>query len=640
MRLIGRTIGSTHALGQLFSGKQAIGLDHIALAVDPFGLNRVQPGALRRQQEGQDTHACARLLDVLVVLTNPGANDLVIPYTCPHNTAFHMDSKIALSTHTSIDLPTLIDTRLLIQANSGGGKSWLIRRLLEQSHGKVQQLVIDLEGEFSTLRERFDYILADKNGDTPAEPRSAGLLGRRLLELNVSAIIDLYELPQQERKRFVKLFLEALVNVPKQLWHPVLVVIDEAHVFAPEKGQSEAMGAVIDLATRGRKRGYCAVLATQRLSKLHKDAAAECNNKLIGRTGLDIDRKRAAEELGFTSKEATLALRQLEPGEFFAFGPAISPEVTKVQIGSVTTSHPKAGDRILTEPTPPTATIKAILSKLADLPEAAATEAKTVEDLQARNRELQRKLTLAQRSHPAPTQEQIDRAVAEALTHKEQVLTEERQRAHHTEQALMQAQETLASIAALATGSNATLPQPTSPATPAPAAKQPAPSLPADKPIVGGALRMIQTLASRYPMTFTKSQLATLSKMSPRSGSYSTYLSLLKSKGFIQIENNQVSITDAGLEFAGAYPQEPQTQEQIIAMWRENLQGGARRMFDVLVSIYPASKTRDDLAFEAEMSPTSGSFSTYLSMLKSNGLIEVSGTDVKASDTLFINAHQ
>jgi hypothetical protein len=26
-----------------------------------------------------------------------------------------------------LDLPTLVDTRLLIQANSGGGKSWLLR---------------------------------------------------------------------------------------------------------------------------------------------------------------------------------------------------------------------------------------------------------------------------------------------------------------------------------------------------------------------------------------------------------------------------------------------------------------------------------------------------------------------------------
>jgi DNA helicase HerA-like ATPase len=39
------------------------------------------------------------------------------------------------------------------------------------------------------------------------------------------------------------------------------------------------------LATRGRKRGFCAVAATQRLSKLHEGRAAECNNKLIGRTG-------------------------------------------------------------------------------------------------------------------------------------------------------------------------------------------------------------------------------------------------------------------------------------------------------------------------------------------------------------------
>ena len=543
---------------------------------------------------------------------------------------------ISLSDHTTIDLPTLIDTRLLIQANSGGGKSWLIRRLLEQSHGKVQQLVIDLEGEFSTLREKFDYILAGKNGDTPAEPRSASLLARRLLELNVSAIIDLYELPQQERKRFVKLFLESLINAPKQLWHPVLVVIDEAHVFAPEKGQSEAMGAVIDLATRGRKRGYCAVLATQRLSKLHKDAAAECNNKLIGRTGLDIDRKRAAEELGFTRKEATLALRQLEPGEFFAFGPAISPEVTKVQIGSVSTSHPKVGERILTKPTPPTTAIKAMLNKLSDLAAEAATEARTIEDLQTHNRELQRKLTLALKSQPAPapTKEQIDAAVAEALARKEQAITEA---CRPLLLALKMAHDKLAAIAGLTANDEQARPQPHPQTEPPQPTTQPSPPS-SDKPLVGGALRMIQTLAARYPMTFTKSQLATLSKMSPRSGSYGTYLSLLKSRGFIQVESSQVSITDAGLAFAGAYPQEPQTQEQIIAMWRENLQGGSRRMFDILVSIYPASKTKQDLGLEAEMSPTSGSFGTYLSLLKRNGLIEVTGADIKASDTLFIEA--
>lgn len=183
--------------------------------------------------------------------------------------------QILINKDIGFDLQKLIDSRLLIQANSGGGKSWIVRRLIEQAYGKVQIIVIDPEGEFSTLREKFDFVLAGKGGDTPAEPKSAALLARRLLELNVSAIVDLYELPPQERKKFVRFFLESMVNAPKELYHNVLVVLDEAHIFVPEKEESEAANAVIDLCSRGRKRGYCAVLATQRISKLAKDAAAE-----------------------------------------------------------------------------------------------------------------------------------------------------------------------------------------------------------------------------------------------------------------------------------------------------------------------------------------------------------------------------
>src|SRR2546421_10972462 len=280
-----------------------------------------------------------------------------------------VNTLIFLNEKTSIDLPTLLDTRLLIQANSGGRKSWLIRRILEQSHGRVQHIIIDSEGEFATLRQQYDYVLAGKDGDTPADPKSAALLARKLLELNVSATLDPYELHADERKRFVRLFLDSTINAPKDLWHPCLVVIDEAHKFCPEKEQSEASSAVIDLATLGRKRGYCAILATQRLSKLHKDAAAECNNKLIGRTNLDVDMKRSSEELGFTAKTQQLSLRELQAGEFFAFGPAISPTVQKITIGEVQTTHPKAGSRLLAQhTTPPSEAMKKIVSELHDLP--------------------------------------------------------------------------------------------------------------------------------------------------------------------------------------------------------------------------------------------------------------------------------
>ncbi len=315
--------------------------------------------------------------------------------------------KFEIGSGVTCDLDRLVDTRLLVQANSGGGKSWLLRRLLEQTHGHVQHLVIDPEGEFASLRERFDYVLAAKSGgDTAADPRSAALLAERLLELKVSAILDIYELKPHERILFVKRFLEALVNAPKGLWHPALVVVDEAHVYCPEAGQAESADAVKDLATRGRKRGFCAVLATQRLSKLHKDAAAECNNKLIGRTTLDVDVKRAANELGVTDREALLILRSLDPGEFFAYGPALHGKATehgvyRTRTGGIETTHPKAGARLAFTAPPPTSKITALLPKLADLPAEVVEREKSIDTLKRENANLRRDLTVAQKAQPS-----------------------------------------------------------------------------------------------------------------------------------------------------------------------------------------------------------------------------------------------
>lgn len=548
-----------------------------------------------------------------------------------------------------INLDTLLETKLLIQANSGGGKSWLIRKLLEESHGKVQQIVIDLEGEFSTLREKFDYVVAGKGGDTPADPKSAALLARKLLELNVSAIIDLYELDHYQRKHFVKLFLEAMIDAPKDLWHPCIVVIDEAHVFCPEKGQSEASSAVIELATRGRKRGFCAVLATQRLSKLHKDAAAECNNKLIGRTGLDIDRKRAAEELGFTSKDQELSLRTMNAGEFFAFGPAISVEVKKVKVGGVKTSHPKVGSRMLTAvPIPPTSKIKSLLPQLSDLPKEAEEEARTIDDLKKQIFDLKR----SQRVQVGV--QGIDQgAIDEAL----KPYIEEMKKAEFGQRELIGSYEDYANkIKNLVDNFGIELSKITPPKMGAMVSYTPVskvykiPEKPEglsdnvdhnmgsirlddDKPITGGAMRMLKVLAKRYPMKFTKSQLGTLSKLSPRSGTYGTYFSLLRSKGLIQIDANLISITKLGLEMVGPVSE---YDLRTVEMWQGNLFGGARRMFDVLVGNAPKALSKEELGEMVGLSANSGTFGTYLSMLRSNGLVETEGGLIKASETLFI----
>ena len=311
-----------------------------------------------------------------------------------------------------IDLKTLIRTRCLISANSGGGKSWIIRRLLEQTHGKVQQMVIDLDGEFETLREKYDYLLVGRDGEIPADIKTAEILAKRLLEINVSTILDLSELKNYERVLFVKRFLDSLINSPKKLWHPVMVIVDEAHHFCPQSAKSESASSVIDLMTRGRKRGFAGVLATQRISKLHKDACAEANNRLIGRTGLDVDRKRASEELGFTSKEDELSLRNLEPGDFYAFGPAISKEIVKVKVGKVETTHPDIGQQVIQKPSVTPENIKKVLKDITDLSKEAEEELHELEDYKKKVMELKRQLTLTQKGMP-PQQVKVDHHAVE-----------------------------------------------------------------------------------------------------------------------------------------------------------------------------------------------------------------------------------
>lgn len=545
---------------------------------------------------------------------------------------------IKINDSNEIDLDTLIDTRLLVQANSGGGKSWLIRRLLEQSHGKVQQIVIDVEGEYSTLREKYDYILASKEGDIPADPKSAALLARKLLELNVSAIIDIYELNPYDRKHFVKLFLDSMVDAPKSLYHPVMVVIDEAHFFCPEKGQSEASDSVISLCSKGRKRGFCAVLATQRLSKLHKDAAAECNNKLIGRTGLDIDMKRASEELGFTSKEQYLSLRGLDAGEFFAFGPAISKEILKLKVGDVVTTHPKAGARIMTEkPVPPTKKMKDILSKLSDIPKEAQKEIDTLEVLKRENFELKTQIRRA-----GNTEAKIDHKELDAIRREHKIQIE-----NMSSDLLKNLDGFLEKISNESNDLRMTIVNSSFPAkilnTPSlrdsiiidkKSRLQNQDYNVSTKSLTGGAKRMVQVLASRYPMKFSKSQLATLSHLSPRSGTYGTYLSFLRSGGLIEFENDLIGITELGLQQLGN--DIPVKQESPIEMWKSNLTGGARRMFEILIDKAPNGISREQLAIESGLEATSGTFGTYLSMLRGNGLIQVQGQQVQVSLNLFI----
>ncbi len=256
-------------------------------------------------------------------------------------------------TAATLDLEELLATRLLVQGNSGSGKSHLLRRLLEQSAPWVQQAIIDPEGDFVTLAERFGHLVIDAEAHTE---QGLQLAGERARIHRVSAVLNLEGLDAENQLRRAAAFLGGLFDVERDHWYPMLVVVDEAQLFAPaiagevsDEARKLSLGAMTNLMCRGRKRGLAGVIATQRLAKLAKNVAAEASNFLMGRTFLDIDMARAADLLGMERRQAE-AFRDLERGHFMALGPAISRRPLGLSIGPTETQPRNATPRLMPLP--------------------------------------------------------------------------------------------------------------------------------------------------------------------------------------------------------------------------------------------------------------------------------------------------
>src|SRR3546814_4579927 len=120
---------------------------------------------------------------------------------------------VAMGEPAYVDLEELLTTRLLIQGNSGSGKTHTLRRLLEECAGVVQQIIIDPEGDFVSFGDKFGHTVVEANGLTTARLAS---LGRKVREFRGSIVLCLEggsaehtpELPPTMRNSFAVFMLK------------------------------------------------------------------------------------------------------------------------------------------------------------------------------------------------------------------------------------------------------------------------------------------------------------------------------------------------------------------------------------------------------------------------------------------------
>lgn len=273
----------------------------------------------------------------------------------------------------SLDLDTLLGGHACIIANSGGGKSSLIRKINEVMNGRVQEIILDAEDDFYTLRERYDFVIAGgEEGDVPATLDNARDLAIAALTHGFNLIVQLNDLGA-DAPEFVTRFLNGLMSAPRDLWHPVLITIDELQRFA-SRDAGEAIPAIKDLVFRGRKRGFTALFASLRMAEIDPGIRGMVNNWMLGRNGQALDRRTMAEQLGFTAKEGREHLAAIKPRHFWAMGPAISTEALLFKVADVETTPLRTGQARVATPPPPEA-LRGILAGLKVDPKPEAAEA-------------------------------------------------------------------------------------------------------------------------------------------------------------------------------------------------------------------------------------------------------------------------
>ncbi|RLG44409.1 MAG: hypothetical protein DRN78_00215, partial [Thermoproteota archaeon] len=206
--------------------------------------------------------------------------------------------------------------RVAVLGQSGSGKSYLAAVIVEEALRQgIPIVVIDVEGEWYTLKQKFPVLVVGR--DVPLDLESAELYSEYPLK-GVSIVIDLAsaDASDLEARDFFMKFTEKLFQLETEHRRTLLLVVEEAEVFAPQmatKGERSSLVVANKIAKRGRKRGIHSVWITQRPASLSKDILSQCNVYLVGKMTLQRDLKAVEPYIGSIVK----SLPTLSPGEFF-----------------------------------------------------------------------------------------------------------------------------------------------------------------------------------------------------------------------------------------------------------------------------------------------------------------------------------
>lgn len=542
--------------------------------------------------------------------------------------------------------PNYLDSHTLIVGASGAGKTVTAKVMAEQLLDEGRHTcIVDPTGAWHGLRTNAagdapGYaipIFGGAKGDLPIRCSQGAAIGA-IIAGGVTAILDLSEMDSDEQHEFMSGFLSALRKKPRANFH---LVVDEADEFAaqtsPSKLGEAAKKKMEWIAKRGRVQGFVLTAITQRPADIAKSVISQmqtlvAHQMIAPADQAAVDGYLKANAPAGTRKEVMQSLAGLARGERWIYSPrldVLERGISPMPATFDSSREPAPGESVHEPKMLAQIDLAAIREQLADEqdqqqePEAAYDAGKAAgEALKQRDRriaelEREREDWTIERAYG---QQQLDAVIAER--------DELRRIASEFQANWARVSVALADEIPSSGGDIARPPRVEQ--TPVSRPKEPTPAVQsngagtagetAPKRKLGAERKPLAALAAVYPSGLTEAQWATSAGLKRTGGTWSTYKSRLKTAELIEQRSDRWFATEQGAGAVGDVELPPPPGAGLVRWWADKLPG-VGKVAEALIEAYPRWMSREELGERAELEPTGGTFSTYLSRLAGPELI-------------------
>ncbi len=186
---------------------------------------------------------------------------------------------------------------------------------------RVQDQIITLLRRYASILSEIDILSEIKEGYANIlslsgleEEQMIAIVAYMLRKILTTRIK--YKSGSSEEKRFIEKMYPALTK-------PVLIIIEEAHIFTPRDSKNEASFWISKIAREGRKFGVGLGVVSQRPKKLDGDVLSQCNTKIILRLLEPTDQRYVQQASEQLSEDLLKDIAALGVGEAIIVGSAI-----------------------------------------------------------------------------------------------------------------------------------------------------------------------------------------------------------------------------------------------------------------------------------------------------------------------------